>query len=808
MENRYSDRKGGTSSGRDPSRESVRETTSSHAQRGEMLPPTTIPSHALRRPSHGSRDMPPPPLLTHKMRQSSISSTTSASAASPAVPSHRSPTLSTASPRTQNGLLTPVLGSSHQAPQEQPFALKAPTITDIQEFSKESMQTAAERARERRKLEEQQREKEKERARQKAAELAAAAEAKVAAQHNQEEVANQMKAEAEAAAEALINEEVEALAKLKPKAVNDPTHSITTHSATGDTSLEPSIWRARSSRGSKRNGGDIKAVMLFPTPKAEYPQRVVAPQPSSSVGPLPLNVPSIPSRPRTASWANVVKDSDKIDGVSDSVRRGGSSAIGGDSWRTKSQVPALPLSVTMPPLFDVGAEDHDTLELFDFTDMHKLVGDNEESDIPDAAIEDVEVVDITEGSPESTHHHYVAGISPPSLTSRQSIEPGWHGKGYLAQSSSSPERGVSPQRAASPRGGLSSPAVSTKGPMSPQTFAGVPLPPSKRHFRESSMSALEDAMSRIKGALSDMRPGESSAAIDLELAAASLARKTTKDEPFAITQISRPSTPPPAHRRLHVRIRKEWPPRSQDPINKRSLHLWKLPPRPVRWDILSWEPPVEGMSRKTLSRDEILFPLSSASFIVSLPKASIGRSTLTRSLAFSPAPAPKVNLPSSLAGHRTSHRSGHEAHTSMLEIIESVSRSPPPSSPARRASLSLPTSDVSQSSLQAGDASATTASPVSPVSSGKVKSSSRPAVGPDGVAFSRRLHGASDSVSSIVNFTVTSELEVEAPVSEKMTKPEAIPLFKIITSSADEHQQPADTVRSNCSSSADSCLLS
>lgn len=755
-----------------------------------MQPSLTGPHYPQRRPSHGSREMPPPSVPSH--RTTSISSLTSPSIVHPSLPPNRSPTLSMASPRTSHGLLSPAVGLSHLPQEQQPFALKAPTITDIQEFSKESMQSAAERARVRRKLEEEEREKEKERARHKAAELAAAAEAKAAAKRAEEEAAARLKAEAEAAAESLIREEAEALAREKARAVESTMPSAPTQPSPFDQPTEHLVRRVRSSRGSKR-GAEARAGPSS-TPRVGHNHPVDLPGPRAPA----ISQSTAASLPRPSSWASVVKESDKTDVPQASIRKD-LPTIGGDSWRSKAPKtaphPAPPLGVTaLPPLFDVTTEEHDALELFDFTDMHKLVGGTQDAKEPgplEVTVQSLdEVVDITRESPDSTIRSQVSEASPRFHTTRPSMDRGRPSASHAAHSSSSHERGASHGTTSTRGPNLSSPATSTKGLMSPQALAALPLPPPKPHFRESSMSALEDALSRIKGALSNMRPGESSADLDEALAASSLALKAAHDETFAITQRPRPASPPPAHRRFNVRIRKEWPPKAQDPIDRRVLNLWKLPPRPVRWDILSWDPPVEGMSRKTLSRDEILFPPSSIT-VVSLPKSSASRSAPVSSLTSLSNSTPKVNLPAPQTGRRAVRRPENDGQASMLEIIESVSRSPPPASPARRASLSLPRSNHASQS-RASTASPAPASPSSPSNSGRTKGPSRPTV--DGVAFSRRLHGASDSVSSLVNFTVNSELEeVSDPVAAEKATSTRLP--KINTDSPEEPQASEDVVR-------------
>lgn len=610
------------------------------------------------------------------------------------------------------------------------------------------MQSAAERARERRKLEEEQREREKERARQKAAELAAAVEARDTAKRAEAVTL----ASAEAAAAALITEEAERLAKAKAEDVvrkEEPT-SLTaqTPSRDPDPASGPPMWRMRSSRGSKR--GSVTTPVQSSTPKPPS----TAPVKEPALGLVPSPVPALPSsHGRTSSWASVVK----VDKIGDASKESTILSVGGSSWRTRApslhaQQPSIATSL-LPTLHDVNAEEHDTLEIVDFSDMGKLVGEGEtnasgvEPEIPTPTEARAEPSDLIHGLARSEEPQNVMAAEKPKDTS-------------IPDPSSTRERAPSPPPSVSSRGvGMSSPTGSMTGLMSPQALANLPLPPSKQHFRESSMTALEDVMSRIKGALSDMRPGESAEALEEALAAASASRKATGDDSFAVTRPGRPESPP-LHRRLHVRLRKTWPPKNREPVESRLLYLWRLPPRPVRLDILSWDPPIEGMSRKTLSRDELLFPLLDNP-VVSLPRP-------LKPVATPEVPVPKVKLPRNSANlGRLTRYKGNDMLQPLVDEFNPVSCSPPPASPAHRASTSLPGSSRQSLKVRSAEITPTVSTPPTNAASVRPRTSSRLLVGADGVVFSPRLAASSDSSSSLVSFTVTSELEAKEKTPER-----------------------------------------
>ena len=728
-----------------------------------MPPPPTI-SHSQRRPSHGARDMPPPPVFAQKTGSPSVSSATT----SPLNGPHRTPFPLT-SPRIPHPPLAP-------PPPHDSLTLKSPTIADIQVFSKESMQTAAERARQRKKLEEEEREKEKERARQKAAELAAAAEAKEAARRAE---AARL-ASAEAAADALIKEEAERLAKAGAENEVREGARPAESSHEPDQASGPPMWRIRSSRGSKRGGEPKAAQSPASRDSSSHPTKDSAPSPvTSPASARPLNHP----RP-SSSWANVVKD----DKAGETSKDRPASSVGGSSWRTRApslhaQQPLLGVSV-LPTLHDVNLEEQDTLETIDFSDMGKLVGE----DVADTGSQSSKTQTSTEGRarPSEPTHDLKRSDVPRSARIDEKAK-----DSSSTEPSPVKERIPSPLPSASSRGiGMSSPASSMTGLMSPQALANLPLPPSKQHFRESSMSALEDVMSRIKGALSDMRPGESAKELEEALAAASASRKAASDDSFATTRPGRPVSPSPLHRRTHVRLRKSWSPKNREPVDSRRLYFWKLPPRPVRLDILSWEPPVEGMSRRTLSRDELLFP-PSGNAVVSLPKPPNHSETLE-------VPVPRVKLPGNSGKGRQSRKyQRNEVLRPLIEELSTTSRSPPPASPARQASTSLPSLSSSQSLKISATEAPSTSTPSTTAAGGRPRTSSRPVIGADGVAFSPRLTASNDSSSSLVSFTVTSELEAEentpVPNEDKQSTPQST-VITGLTVTTGESTPPEDSV--------------
>ena len=180
-------------------------------------------------------------------------------------------------------------------------------------------------------------------------------------------------------------------------------------------------------------------------------------------------------------------------------------------------------------------------------------------------------------------------------------------------------------------------------------------------YREAPLSALDDTMSRIKGALdgmhskSDVAVKEATRETSHPVQLTSDANQTTSSGSSVPPKVDK--WLPPAlrshgtehsHRRTDFfEITRPGPPISPAPrdskfvihLPKGSRKIGPLTGRqasyqnrtfygPVRWEILSFDPPVEGMTKKSLSVNDVLFRKPPGSyktrrFTVSLPKSRI-----------------------------------------------------------------------------------------------------------------------------------------------------------------------------------------
>ena len=157
-------------------------------------------------------------------------------------------------------------------------------------------------------------------------------------------------------------------------------------------------------------------------------------------------------------------------------------------------------------------------------------------------------------------------------------------------------------------------------------------PRNQGFYKEAAMSALDDAMSRIKGALVGMQVNEvpkdlsQTALSDQESRATSTAASLGAskerwvppalrprnfdqgDEPrevFLVTVCEQLSSTPPAGSSLVVRFPSVS--RPMESISKKQLHSFSRFPLPARMDILSFDPPIPDLNRKDLSINSILF---------------------------------------------------------------------------------------------------------------------------------------------------------------------------------------------------------
>ncbi|KAG1755030.1 uncharacterized protein EDB91DRAFT_1042587 [Suillus paluster] len=548
-----------------------------------------------------------------------------------------SPTTST----TQGGSVvaqSPLL-SIVSVTSELPTPFAAPSLS-IEDVHKTAMHISAERAKQRRQVEEEEREKEKERARQKAA----AMEEKLKANEDKKNAQVRLCHEAEAVK--LIQEAVEA--------VKSPSQKTLQLDATAQrpTFVRP-MGRPPSLRASARQPLIPRSIVASGAEQPHDPSktdswRSKAPPPSSPPAPQETHVqPSVPA----------------------------------------------PLLQGIEEFISVSADED--LEVVDFCDLGKLVG------APAASQSEVQHKSTERSShpPRPVASDFFEDSQLQTLPPRPQSPGAWRRKAPLQHfrevlvpsaltnqevaketadkplrdapvNPASPESlreamaHISPSKCSSIADGSTTYSSNqTTLPTSPQRLT-------RPFYREAPMSALNDVISRIKGALDDMQATESVKQPSKETADTSPDTDVTQSQGNANGRAysSGPKWLPPALRQRRVEFGEERevfdvtgcdPPcspqlnlvvhlpsqsRPLDPLPKRQARFLKTGSQ-VRWDIMSWDPPVEGMKRD-FSLNDILFrdfqfPKSKPRFRVLLPQARH-----YRSYSFANPLGPKVNIPS------------------------------------------------------------------------------------------------------------------------------------------------------------------
>ncbi|KAG2368173.1 hypothetical protein BDR07DRAFT_112415 [Suillus spraguei] len=518
---------------------------------------------------------------------------------------------------------------------ETPAPFVTPTLS-IEDVHKTAMHISAERAKQRRQVEEEEREKEKERARQKAAAL-----------EEKLKVNEEKKNTHEAEAAKLIQEVAEAAKSPSQQALQ----------------LD----------GTVQCSASVKPIGRPPSLRASIRQPTM-------------------TRPIVPSNAEQLHDSSKT-----------------DSWRSKvplpssppapQETPAQPHAHVPAPLLRVEefitvSADED-LEVVDFSDMGKLVGAPvaSQTEVPHKGNE------RPPRPPRPVASDFFEDSEPQTLPPRPKSPSVWRRKTpielvheVLAPSSSTnqevaKETGdkllqdtpvslpnpeslretvahISPSKSSSIADGSTTYSSNhTTLPTSPQRLT-------RPSFREAPMSALDDMMSRIRGALDDMKEMESAKQTIKETADAPpepdvappqsnvngrgylgglkwlppalRPRRVEFGEEHEVFDVT--GCEPPRSPRLTAVVRLPSQSRPLDPIPKRQAHFLKNARLQVRWDIVSWDPPVDGMTRKDFSLNDVLHksyssPRGKPKFRVLLPRARYNRSSFATPLG------PKVNLP-------------------------------------------------------------------------------------------------------------------------------------------------------------------
>ncbi|QRW14758.1 cell surface glycoprotein 1 [Ceratobasidium sp. AG-Ba] len=326
--------------------------------------------------------------------------------------------------------------------------------------------------------------------------------------------------------------------------------------------------------------------------------------------------------------------------------------------------------------------------------------------------------------------------------------------------------------------------------------------PPRSGFKEAPISALDDVMSRIKGVLTGMHAdNEKPTATTVQPIATALTTTHKIDqptgransgaasrwkgdalpnwrdnsnkrqssaqpataqptEPFATTRVERSDSPPPAWNTFTVQLNKSTV--TRPPMPKKQLQLAKLPPMPVRWDILTWDPPVERMSTRTLSRDDTFFPKFLVRGVLSarvhLPSTS-SKSEAQPAKNESPSQRTRVTLAPDLKHARSP--TVPTWNTPKGPAFSDNQWRKPQVAASTRNTLELQTNPVEEQQLDT-----TSRSPPPHHMSLKETSNENIALGsarpdqkqPD-VAFHHSLNEKRPSVVAAVSFTVSSELD-------------------------------------------------
>lgn len=337
--------------------------------------------------------------------------------------------------------------------------------------------------------------------------------------------------------------------------------------------------------------------------------------------------------------------------------------------------------------------------------------------------------------------------------------------------------------------------------------------PRSATFRDASMTALDDAMSRIKGAIDGMhqetKPGSDDTPEHASLQEDAIGRPpvpqsrektkwvppalrsnppvfksrhhfeepSTPREEFNVTQLPPPPSPKPAWNTFTVRLAKRGV--LPEPVSKKQINLTKNAGTQVRWDILSFVPPVEGMTRRDLSVNDVLFKpqffKGKISYKVRLPRPSPRIANLARTSG--QGVGPRVNLPASNVGLKPGSNGAFGKPKSPAdgaswrkplsntpvddsgpsqEVLNPVSRSPPPE--LQRTGGATDSSEPPSVSTAETSGSRRNSQPKMPEGSS--------------VAFYRDSRVAT-KVASTVNFTVLSELEDGAEYQQPDPAPTA-----------------------------------
>ncbi|EAU93442.2 hypothetical protein CC1G_04421 [Coprinopsis cinerea okayama7 len=528
--------------------------------RGSMGPPP-VPAHAIKAAQAAGRPLPP-----HLTQGEPLSKPTLAPV------NTRSPSIPSQSPRAN---LAPLSAVS----QQDPITPLLPPGTDVDEVRKELMKTAAERAKQRREQEEAEREAQKERARRKALEIEEKMKAAELEKAKQAEAAKPPVPPAPAPSKAsTVNAIIEDAIKSVPPFVAKPRSTSGPSSAPGKTS---SLFGSRASTTSSEEPSNWRAT-------------------AKPVSPI---VPPATAQIRKSSSGFVASTTVALDAAVDGVR--------------------------------------EDLEVVDFADMAKLVNG------APAALPSAEVPSSQPSTrpPRPVASDFFEDKARPAEVPKPE-ESTWRRKPVSVPSKeaekdakeSSPPSSKVPAPIAPPADQQPAPNTTKETISHPELPNGrhpvnlpspahphVPRSPRNQTFnKDAGISSLDDAMSRIKGAISNMKANEGAKEDGSQFPARSGFKSSFRER--WVPPALRPKTVGFIDEEHHevFNVTAEEPPHSplldsspkvalpstsqrRDPISKRQLHLFHKPPFAARFELLSFVPPVEGMSKRDFSVNTVLF---------------------------------------------------------------------------------------------------------------------------------------------------------------------------------------------------------
>lgn len=485
-----------------------------------------------------------------------------------------------------------------------------------------------------------------------------------------------------------------------------------------------------------------------------------------------------------------------------------------DSWRSKARLPppSFPALSSPESQETSGVVADDNLEVVDFSDLGKFISGEQ------ASLASLTPAPSSYSPTSSDRHSFPA--RPVASDFFEDLSPHVVPKSTISPSSERHTLPVVPEASALPSTeqiqvpSSLAPTAPTQGMREHDShrFSGPngvhsvarshPSPTAPQHrlskgsapFRQVTMSALDDVMSRIKGALDNMqvdagRGTSSNEPMDWR-AGVSKPKVRVLEPPISTRTLSKDAKwLPPALRQPRQDLEQEvfgatcceppWSPRPGtfvvklptllrpvDAIPKRQIHLLKNSSSHVRFDTLSWDPPVDGMSKRDLSVNEILFKR---------PPPGKGnrlryRVQLPRTIRTHSASLPKVNLPSGFAKINTA-----PGRSKAVDDLATWRRGPAPSSATQKTvplEETSPILNVTSCSpppeLTALPSELTVTQEVSTKSeSYLVRQRTQPKL-PAGsaVGFYRDPGPSVQDSKSSVNFTVTSELEEAMQASQ------------------------------------------